>query len=278
MSISTLDKALAGLPLGPLRYFDRIDSTNDEAARWVEAGAPNLALVLADEQTAGRGRLGRQWLTSPGSALAFSLVLRTFPQGGHRGPGFLSPERQSPPKLILRHSALGALAVSQALQDYGLAPEIKWPNYVLLDRRKVCGVLAETIWQGDRLQVVILGIGVNVSPSSVPSAQDLLYPAACIENALPRHVERLELLRSIVAHLLHIRTYMAQPAFISRWQENLAFIGEWVRLTTNASDGSAPSRLGKVLGLDQNGCLQLCSPEGELYTVSEGELSLRPVE
>lgn len=75
MQVTILEQSLSTLPLGATRFFDSIGSTNDEALRWARAGAPHLALVVADEQTAGRGRLGRRWYTPAGSALAFSLVL-----------------------------------------------------------------------------------------------------------------------------------------------------------------------------------------------------------
>ena len=123
-----LQSILTGLPLGGLRYFDSIGSTNDEALAWARAGAPDYSLVVADTQTAGRGRLQRRWVTNPGAALAFSLVLWPAPQ-----------ERQCLP----RFSPLGAVAVRQALAVvFGLPAEIKWPNDVLLGRCKVAGVLA----------------------------------------------------------------------------------------------------------------------------------------
>src|SRR5664279_6508775 len=114
-----LQSILTGLPLGGLRYFDSIGSTNDDALAWARAGAPDFSLVVADAQTAGRGRLLRRWITNPGSALAFSLVLRPSTQESECLPRF---------------SPLGAVAVRQALADlFGLPAEIKWPNDVLLE-------------------------------------------------------------------------------------------------------------------------------------------------
>src|SRR3989304_5947628 len=120
MDEAVLKEVLAGLPLGSIRFYDRTGSTNDEAARWAEAGAPHLSLVVADEQTAGRGRLGRRWYTPSGSALAFSLILR----GG--GQDAFLP--YMPHEAIPRLTALGTLAVYDALrQGYDLDPQIKWP-------------------------------------------------------------------------------------------------------------------------------------------------------
>jgi len=109
MEHATLLHALDGLPLGGLRYFERIGSTNDEAAGWVGTGAPDLALVVADEQTSGRGRAGRTWFTPPGAALAFSLVLRSLPVTRGEAP-------HSHPEIVSRLTALGALARALALR------------------------------------------------------------------------------------------------------------------------------------------------------------------
>jgi BirA family biotin operon repressor/biotin-[acetyl-CoA-carboxylase] ligase len=271
MNQESLLQALKGIPLGAVYYYESIGSTNDETARLATAGAPDLTLVLANEQVAGRGRLGRRWYTPTNSALAFSLVLRVPDQSNPALGGNL-------PNHILRHTALGALAVCHALEDKHLSPKIKWPNDVLLGGRKICGVLTEASWQGNQVNTVVLGIGVNVTPSSIPPYQELLFPATCIEDELAHPVERMEILRTILAHLLHIHTYMAQAKFINEWQEHLALRGEWVRLTRDASNNTAPARVGKVLGLDQNGYLCLQNQAGEYFTVSEGELSLRPME
>ena len=132
-----LQESLSDLPLGEIRYYEQIGSTNTIAKQWAHAGAPDLSLVVADEQTAGRGRLDRIWVTHPGAALAFSLVMQLQSQSTPPAP------RQE--KVLPFLTALGAVAVSAALrQEFGLTTEIKWPNDVLLNRRKVSGVLAET--------------------------------------------------------------------------------------------------------------------------------------
>ncbi|MBI3739624.1 MAG: biotin--[acetyl-CoA-carboxylase] ligase, partial [Chloroflexi bacterium] len=152
MNQRELQKALSSLPLGGLRYFESIGSTNDEALAWATEGARDLSLVVADEQTAGRGRSGRKWLTPPGSALAFSLILRPT-----------EAERTRP----ARTTGLSALALSDSLRTRGLAAQIKWPNDVLISGKKVAGILVESVWTGDALDASILGMGVNVLAASV---------------------------------------------------------------------------------------------------------------
>jgi len=137
-----LEKQLQGRSLGAIRYFDSITSTNDEAANWIKTDAPDVALVVADEQTAGRGRSGRKWHTPAGSALAFSLVLRSEEQINQ----LLKYQNTA------RLNGLGALAVCQALQNkYELTAQIKWPNDILVQGKKVSGVLAEAHWIGNKL-------------------------------------------------------------------------------------------------------------------------------
>ncbi len=97
------------------------------------------------------------------------------------------------PSLFLRQTALGALAVCQTFREkYALPAEIKWPNDVLVNRSKLAGILVEAHWQGDQLQAVILGIGINIAPESVPVESELIYPATCVQTVLGRPVDRLE--------------------------------------------------------------------------------------
>mgnify|MGYP001768303497 CR=1 FL=1 len=254
-----LQSTLDGLLLGPLHYYATLASTNNQAAEWAAAGALHLALVVADEQTGGRGRAGRRWYTPPGAALAFSLVLRLG----------TPPD---PQRLITRLTALGALAVSDALiASCCQEVEIKWPNDVLVRRRKLCGVLAEAAWQGDQLREVILGIGVNVSPESVPPDQELLFPATCVENEVGERVERWQLLRKILACLLDRLENLDSEVFFQDWQARLAFRGEGVQLI-----GASATLEGQLAGLSLDGALQLSLPSGEIISVYTGDLRLRP--
>ncbi|MGC8855748.1 MAG: biotin--[acetyl-CoA-carboxylase] ligase, partial [Anaerolineae bacterium] len=147
MNEKSLRAALQDLPLGELRYYASIRSTNDEALAWATEGATDLSLVIADEQTAGRGRAGRKWYTPAGAALAFSLILRP------------SPAEQTH---LSRIVGLAAVSLAFSLEQSGLHPRIKWPNDILLQDRKVAGILVETIWTGEQADCVVIGIGVNV--------------------------------------------------------------------------------------------------------------------
>lgn len=246
------------LPNRLFRYFPTIGSTMDAARSWAEEGAPDGAVVAADEQTSGRGRLQRNWVTRPGSALAFSLVLRPTPaERAHLA--LLSP--------------LGALAVCTALeQELSLAPQIKWPNDVLLARHKVCGILAETSWQGEPLPAVILGIGLNVTTDSLPPPAELLFPATCVEAHTAQPVDRNRLLAAILDQLDHWRRLLGSPAFQEAWQERLALRGEMVEIQSPAHT----PLVGKLQGVDGDGNLQIELESGLVVRVAAGDVRLRP--
>jgi len=280
MDTQTLQHYLSGLPLGEIHYYDRIDSTSLEAARWVEAGAPDLALVVADEQTSGKGRHGRKWFTPPGAALAFSLILR------QAGTVFTTTGQDADISLAnLRFTALGALAVCEALRmHYHLPAQIKWPNDVLLRRQKAAGILAEAHWQGDQLQAIILGIGINIASDSIPLEGEaeqipaLIFPATCIENALGRPLDRFEALRLVLERLLAWRARLAEPAFLDTWDQYLAFKGEWVNIIDDHNAPSPVYRRGMLIGLDGQGRLRLQDDLGQEFSLLNGELRLRPAE
>ncbi|MCL5429708.1 MAG: biotin--[acetyl-CoA-carboxylase] ligase [Chloroflexi bacterium] len=227
-------------------------------ATWAREGLQGLCLAYADEQTSGRGRAGRRWLTPSGSALAFSLLL--------------APAQLFEPNLLGLVSGLGALAVCKALETlYQLSPKIKWPNDVLLEGRKVSGVLAESSWAGEQLQALILGIGINVAPNSAPPAKELNFPATCLENVLGKKVNSALLLRSILDSLIAWKDRLSEPTFVQAWEQRLAFKGERVRLGI----GEKSIVEGEIHGLSADGQLQIRLPSAEVQTFHMGEIQIR---
>lgn len=258
MDEESLRSALSHLPLACFRFFKETGSTNEQALRWAEAGAADGSLVVADSQTAGRGRLNRHWETHPGAALAFSLVIHPTAEEALRS-AFFSP--------------LGALGVAAALRDdYKLAAQVKWPNDVLLNRRKVCGVLAEACWQGGALQGIVLGVGINVAPESLPPEERLLFPATCVEQALGQPVERSELLRAVLEKIFAWRTRLSSLEFIATWEEWMAFRDEWVEI----QQPNQPVLAGRLVGITAEGNLRLQTAANKTVTIVAGDLRLRP--
>jgi BirA family biotin operon repressor/biotin-[acetyl-CoA-carboxylase] ligase len=259
LSLNTIHAALGDLPLGGIRYYPKVGSTNDLAIAWVGQDAPDMSLVITDEQTSGRGRNGRKWYSPAGVSLAFSLILRPG-KGETRSIGLFS--------------TLGALAVVQAIKkfDGGLKPEIKWPNDVLVNTRKVCGILTEAAWVGVQIESLVIGIGVNVSPGSVPPVEDLNFPATSLEEVAQSKINRLDFLHAILKAVPGWRMRMDTLSFINAWEEHLAFRGKLVNIW---SENSQP-RVGIITGLDPDGGLCLKDPDGLNFTVHFGEVHLKP--
>jgi BirA family biotin operon repressor/biotin-[acetyl-CoA-carboxylase] ligase len=258
MNQNELKKSLSKLGLGDIKYFESIGSTNDEALAWAANDMPDLSLVVADEQTAGRGRSNRKWFTPKGTALAFSLLLcPTEEEEAHLG----------------RTVGLAALAVAESLIRRGLAAQIKWPNDVLIHGRKVCGILCESVWSGEDVDCIVIGIGVNVLKDSVPPRETLLFPATSLEEELGYPPERLEILRKILATLIELRPRLGTDEFVEQWQSLLAFREQPVQVET----GGQPPIIGQLVGLDSDGSLRLRKEHGESVTVRFGDVRLRPL-
>jgi BirA family biotin operon repressor/biotin-[acetyl-CoA-carboxylase] ligase len=258
----TVEKLRAELPVNglgePLYFFSTIGSTSQYARELGEQGAPHGTLVVADEQTAGRGRGDNHWSTPAHSAIAFSLVLR---------PENLMPDH------VGGMNAVGALAVVEAVGELGGRAEIKWPNDVLVQGAKVCGILTEASWTGDALDFVLVGVGVNVHPGSVPKPKDLAFPATCLETALSRRVNRQQLLLAILWGLAERMDDLGTPELVQTWQDHLAFRGGRVRV--EIPSGSVE---GVIRGLTPNGFLMLdTTDEGRLEIGGEGA-SMRPID
>ena len=251
---------LKDLPLSSIRCYRTIGSTNDEAIAWAGENAPDMSLVIADEQTSGRGRNTRKWYSSAGKTLSFSVILRLN-----------DTETQS----LSRFSALGALSVIQAINEINadLDLKIKWPNDVLINGLKVCGILAETVWKEDRIENLVIGIGVNIYPGSVPPVENLNFPATSLQDQSECAIDRLDLLERILKNFLVWRKQIDKSTFIDAWTEKLAFIGEEVIIW---SENSQP-RIVAIIGLNPDGGLRIKERSGKEAVVHYGELHLKPL-
>jgi BirA family biotin operon repressor/biotin-[acetyl-CoA-carboxylase] ligase len=265
MNKQTLRKYLSDLPLGQIRFFETIGSTNDEALAWATAGAPDRSLVVTEEQTHGRGRLDRRWFTPKGTALAFSLILR--PSAAMR-------------LHLSRTVGLAALSILDSLLKHGLSAQIKWPNDVLLNEKKLAGILVESVWSGEAVDSVVIGMGVNVTKESVPPFHLLKFPAISMEDALGRAPDREKLLHDILAAFLARLPQIRSNELIKEWDEKLAFRGERVQIVNELDRTNKEATMntvtGELLGLEPDGSLRLRSEHGNPVTVHFGDVSLRP--
>ncbi len=244
---------LEALHLGGWRFHEEIGSTNDSAQQWASEGAPDWSVVVADAQTNGRGRNGRQWITQPGAAIALSVIFR---------PAEI--ELQS----VSRFTALGALGVVHALARIGLKAEIKWPNDVLLAGRKTAGVLVEGEWQGENPLAVIVGIGVNITPDAVPGDAEIRYPATSVETMLGKRVDRWGILSDVIRSMQKLRPLLSSDAIIEVWNQHLAFRDKWIMFK---SAGQQAERMC-VEGVTRDGRLSLTREDGEMIEAIAGEI------
>jgi BirA family biotin operon repressor/biotin-[acetyl-CoA-carboxylase] ligase len=257
IDIKYLEASLPVEGLGePLHVFATIGSTNEEAKALAERGSSHGTLVVADEQSKGRGRFDRKWYSEPGSGLALSLIMRT----------------RSIPRVDTRLTVLGALSVVGALAERGVESWIKWPNDVIVAEGKLAGVLVETSWRGDEIDYAIVGIGVNVRPSSIPRVE-LDYPATCIDHAVGESQKREDFLLDLIRILGTWYRAIGSDELIDAWQRHLAYRNKQVLLR-----GIESTTCGELEGLDADGRLMIRLDSGETIAVSEGDLSLRPID
>jgi len=262
MEIFSWKKPLQELPLGGLYLYQELGSTNLEAELLIKAGAPPFSIVLADSQTEGMGRYGRQWVTRPGKALAFSWIL--YPD-----PGIIEPDT------LGRLSGLGALALVETLvEEYRLSAEIKWPNDVLVNGKKVAGVLVDVHWSGNLLHDVVIGIGINVHRGSAPDQSQLNFPATSLEETGGKEISRLELLTRVLQKLLKWYPLVSSDSFIDAWQDFLAFKDERVVLV---SAGKTIDQ-GVLQGISKDGSMILISSSNQEHRYHTGEIQLRQVD
>jgi len=235
--------------------FESLPSTNLEVARLAAEGAPEGVCVVADEQTAGRGRLERRWISPKGAGLYFSILLR--PQ----------VDQSEWPLLTL----MASLAVQQALaKAFNLETDIKWPNDVLADERKLCGVLAETT-ESPLGRAIVLGIGINLKDEAFPA--ELEEVATSVERASGRQATTDELIKPLVEAL---RDYYD---LLSSGNGREAIIDEWTRKSSYASGKqvrvtNGPDVVeGTTQGLAADGALRIRTVDGELKIIHTGDVT-----
>lgn len=250
--MNLMDITIPGLEL---RWYSEVGSTNDVAADWAATGAPDLAIVAADVQTQGRGRGQRNWHSTAGKSLTFSIIVR--PNAAERAH-------------LAWFSPLAGLAIRKALAGRGIAALVKWPNDVLVERRKVAGILSEAGWLGEELTSVVVGIGVNLDLSAQLAEQKLLFPAASLADFGYR-ADRLDLLTGIVGAFRELRVLLGTPALREEWLHWLAFRGE--RVILHAPGGQAVE--GILAGINADGEVLVEEVDGRVSAWGAGDLSLR---
>jgi BirA family biotin operon repressor/biotin-[acetyl-CoA-carboxylase] ligase len=236
--------------------FLEVTSTNDVASQLVENDAPEGTLVVAEVQTKGRGRQGRVWTTSKGKALALSLVLKPK----------LSP--QEIPGITLA----AAVAVAQTLEEYGLKPQIKWPNDLLLKNKKVCGILSEMGPKHDKMQSVILGIGINLNQSTKDFPMEIRALATSVYRSLGYSIDRAAFLQKLMKHLEIVYGWMNHERFdkvLIEWKKRSVTLGQKVKVTQGKK-----SFKGHVVDVDSRGFLLIKDESNRVETILSGDVEI----
>ena len=241
-----------------LFVFEVIDSTNSCLRALAEVGADEGTLVVAEHQTEGRGRLGRSWSAEPRANLLFSLLLR--------------PPLSQDQAGILPFFA--AVAIARAVEPLvGQRVECKWPNDLLLNGRKFCGILLETAIQEGRLAHAVLGVGLNVNQRAFP--ETLEATATSLSREYKKGFDRRKLLHSILGEMEDLYADVrarTTEAFLSEWLSRCAMIGKEVAVQT----GGAMVR-GRALAVRDTGALVLETDDGqEAFFAADVSISAEP--
>ena len=235
-------------------HFFRTDSTNTVALQLAARGAAHGTVVVAEEQTAGRGRLGRAWYSEKSSGIYTSIILRPP----------LSPS--AAPVLTL----MAGLAAQSALSSTtGLAVDIRWPNDLLVNGKKVCGILTEMQAELDRLHAVVLGIGINVNHSQMP--RGLKEIATSLRIEAQKTWSRVHLFTALLKELeryYHVLLKQGSAAIAQRWEAVSSFAsGKRVRVISAAGEG-----LATTAGLEPSGALRVRLEDGREESLVAGEI------
>jgi len=233
-------------------YYPSLTSTMEVAKQEAQLGAVEGTVVIADEQTAGKGRIKRAWL-SPKGSIALSVILY--------------PSVADLPSLIM----LASLAVMHAIEAVtGLRSQIKWPNDVLINGKKVCGILIETSVRGSIVDYAIIGIGVNVN-LRVSDFPEILSIATSLSDELGRDVSRLRVIQRLLVEMERLYlTLQAGGSIYEEWRDSLVTLGRRVRVKSGNTvyEGVAESVAG-------DGSLLLRHPNGNLSKIVAGDATLR---
>jgi BirA family biotin operon repressor/biotin-[acetyl-CoA-carboxylase] ligase len=253
------------LPLKPagslighkLYYFPKIDSTNDEAYRLGIAGAHDGAVVLADSQTQGKGRMQRVWHSPAGSNIYTSIILRP----------------QFEPARAPQISLVAGVAVAELLEHYCPGRiELKWPNDVLVEGRKICGILAQMKTAGEEIDFVVVGIGINVNiqPNCFP--EEIREIATSLIFEAGRVIDRKNLISNLYENFEKWYEILLKSGFKdvkNRWLSLAPMIGKNVQIIFQDE-----KIIGKAMGLNDDGSLIILTKGAKELKISAGDATI----
>ncbi len=233
-------------------YYPRLPSTMDIAKRQAQQGAAEGTIVIAEEQTSGKGRMQRTWL-SPKGSIALSIIL--YPSLAHLS------------SLIM----VASLAVTHCIEHVtGLKPQIKWPNDVLVNGKKVCGILVESDVRGNTVDYAIIGIGINAN-LRLSDFPEISPTATSLSHELGKKVSLLDTIRCLLVETE--RLYLTLPAgkpVYQEWRDRLVTLGKKVQIKSGVT-----TYKGIAESVASDGSLLLRQPDGSLTKIVAGDVTLR---
>ena len=241
-----------------MKYFPSVDSTNRVAKALAYHGAAEGTIVVAEEQDSGKGRLERNFYSPRGKGIWFSVILR---------PKILPHDA---PKFTL----MAAVAVAEAMARFNLKAQIKWPNDIMFDGRKLVGILTEITGELARITYMVIGIGINVNMSREDFPEELQSVAASLAEMSGENLSRVELFRAVLEEFDKLYLEVNTSGFdkvIERWKKYNVTLGKNVRVI---SAGDGESFTGKAIDLDEDGALVVETSQGR-RTVYAGDVSIR---
>ncbi len=241
-----------------IKQYDTIDSTSLEARRLIHQGSGHGTVVTAQSQTAGRGRLNRTWDSAKGAGIWFSVVL----------------EPKVPMEQMSLYSFVAAVAVAEGIcETSGLTVQVKWPNDVLVNGRKVCGILLELVAERNQPVRLIIGIGINATQQLTDFPEEVQRKATSLAMETGRAIDRQQVLEAVLRWLNVCSAQLETEGFApvrERWQELSCINGKHIQIVRQ---GEA-LLYGTALGLADDGAL-LVQTETGVERVMAGDVSLR---
>ncbi|MDO3409639.1 biotin--[acetyl-CoA-carboxylase] ligase [Saccharibacillus sp. CPCC 101409] len=242
-----------------LTVLARTDSTQTEAENLARAGAPEGTLVVAEEQTSGRGRQGRVWHSPPGRGVWMSAVLR--PEG--------------PLTAVPQLTLLAAVAVCRAIRaETGVQAGIKWPNDLLADGRKLCGILLEAVVEDGRVRHCIMGIGIDANLEEADYPEELRQKVTSLRRESGKEVDRSALIAAVMNEFESLLSLHAEHGFQPirlLWESLSVTLGREIVVRDARGE-----RRGRAAGLGEQGELRLETEDGEVLPVYSGDIELYP--
>lgn len=241
-----------------IHYEEQVESTQKIAHRLATDGATEGTVVVAEEQTIGRGRLDRKWYSPKYSGIWMSIILK---------PNL--PMHQAPQLTLVT-----AVAVVQAIQEVtGLQPQIKWPNDILIEGKKVTGILTELQADADRINAIIIGIGINVNQKQEDFTEDILQIATSLAIESGQHVSRAKVMQAVFGQLEKLYLIYQQNGFAPiklLWESYAISIGKQIIARTITGD-----IVGKAIGITDEGVLRIEQNDGEVHHVYSADIFLK---